>query len=474
MKRTPKMLFLMLLCCAGSVRPACPQDTPAGSEKLDDAMAEVQEDIQRDTQALNQLREEIAAQRKPLADRLDRLRAQVAEQRSEAERIRELRRQGEEEQAALKRKVSALEEECRFLLTVFSEYARAMETRISTAESAVLTEQLRPINEDLVESDSFAQLPRGVDALLKLTARWNRARLGGMLFNGTALDDTGREHAGRFAAFGPVALFAAETGHPAGPAVTQFGSMQPVIYDAFDRDTQKAVARVVAGAEATVPVDVSAGDAIKIEEAETTWTEHVRKGGFVIIPLLAVGALALVLIVWKTIELSRIRVRGNTGVHQAMQMVRTGDIQGAELLIKKMREPLASLAAEAVAHRRSSREHIEEIMHEHVLGALPRLERHLGTLAVLGGVAPLLGLLGTVTGMIHTFQLVTIFGSGDAKLLSGGISEALVTTEFGLAIAIPVLLAHAFLARRARSIIGTLEQTAVNMVNDLKVRTPDE
>ena len=77
--------------------------------------------------------------------------------------------------------------------------------------------------------------------------------------------------------------------------------------------------------------------------------------------------------------------------------------------------------------------------------------------SVIGGVAPLLGLLGTVTGMIHTFKLVTIFGSGEAHLLSGGISEALVTTEAGLVIAIPVLIAHAYFHRRVKSIIAGLE-----------------
>ena len=111
-------------------------------------------------------------------------------------------------------------------------------------------------------------------------------------------------------------------------------------------------------------------------------------------------------------------------------------------------------------------------MHERALAVLPLLDRHLGLLAVLGGVAPLLGLLGTVTGMIHTFQLVTVFGSGDAKLLSGGISEALVTTEAGLIIAVPVLLVHAFLSRRVRTLVAALEQTVVGFVNRLHAESP--
>ena len=100
---------------------------------------------------------------------------------------------------------------------------------------------------------------------------------------------------------------------------------------------------------------------------------------------------------------------------------------------------------------------------------MPKLEQHLGTLAVLGGVAPLLGLLGTVTGMIHTFDLVTIFGTGEARLLSGGISEALITTKFGLGIAIPVLLVHAFFARRIRTVVAELENAAIRVVNALKI-----
>jgi biopolymer transport protein ExbB len=188
-------------------------------------------------------------------------------------------------------------------------------------------------------------------------------------------------------------------------------------------------------------------------------------------PLLGVGALALVLALWKLIDLGLVRVRSDQALTEIVSHLKAGDIEPAQVQAKKLKEPLAGLVNASIKLRDAPREHMEEIMHEYILGYVPRLERHLGTLAVFGGIAPLLGLLGTVTGMIHTFQLVTLFGSGDAKLLSGGISEALVTTEFGLAIAIPVLLVHAFLSRRARTIIGTLEQTAIGLVNELKVRT---
>ena len=88
-------------------------------------------------------------------------------------------------------------------------------------------------------------------------------------------------------------------------------------------------------------------------------------------------------------------------------------------------------------------------------------------IAIAAASAPLLGLLGTVTGIINTFKLITVFGSGDVKTLSGGISEALITTEFGLIIAIPSLLLHAFLSRKAKGIVHRMETTAVAFLNKL-------
>ena len=93
------------------------------------------------------------------------------------------------------------------------------------------------------------------------------------------------------------------------------------------------------------------------------------------------------------------------------------------------------------------------------------VERGLSVLAIFGVVAPLLGLLGTVTGMIETFRVITLFGTGDPKLMSGGISEALVTTELGLAVAIPIMLLHTYLSRRANRIVGQMEEKAVSLVN---------
>jgi len=104
----------------------------------------------------------------------------------------------------------------------------------------------------------------------------------------------------------------------------------------------------------------------------------------------------------------------------------------------------------------------------------PKVMRLLPFISVTAAVSPLLGLLGTVTGMINTFNMIKIFGTGDAKTLSGGISEALITTEFGLIVAIPAVLFYAFLSRYAKGYLGTMEGMAISFGNGVKALRTDK
>jgi len=460
----------LALAAVFGLSPADAQEGSAG-RALETAVLQTKADIETANADLQRLRDEIAAQRKPLAERLETLQEEVRSLRAEAERAERVRQQGQDQQAALVGETETLQEECRFLRTVFAEYRRSLETRISGAESAWMMQALAEIDRDLTEEDALARLPVAVAGLLELSARWNARRLGGTAFDGTALDASGIELTGRFAVLGPVVYFAAADGTRAGLAVTRVGHGEPSLYEGLAPEAVQRVVGLVRGEAVTAPVDVTSGDALKIRQARQTWAEHVRKGGFVMIPLLLVGALAAILALRKAIDLSRVRVRAGAVVDEILAHIQAGEIDAARSAAQRLREPLAMLMTAGIDLRDAPREHLEEILHEHVLGYVPRLERHLGMLAVFGGMAPLLGLLGTVTGMIHTFQLVTIFGSGDARLLSGGISEALITTEFGLAIAIPVLLVHALLVRRVKTHVAALEQTAAGLVNGLTVRT---
>jgi biopolymer transport protein ExbB len=108
---------------------------------------------------------------------------------------------------------------------------------------------------------------------------------------------------------------------------------------------------------------------------------------------------------------------------------------------------------------------VENVLQEAILGEIPAIERFLSTLGMLAAIAPLMGLLGTVTGMINTFHVITLYGTGDPRMMSGGISEALVTTMLGLCVAIPIMLAHTLLSRRVETQISRMEEKSVAFVN---------
>ncbi|MBQ0779359.1 MAG: MotA/TolQ/ExbB proton channel family protein, partial [Thalassolituus oleivorans] len=107
---------------------------------------------------------------------------------------------------------------------------------------------------------------------------------------------------------------------------------------------------------------------------------------------------------------------------------------------------------------------IEARLNEAVLRELPALERGQSIIKLLAGIAPLLGLLGTVTGMIATFQAITTYGTGDAKLMAAGISQALITTVLGLIVAIPLLLMHNWVASRSRALVQVLDEQSAGLM----------
>lgn len=441
---------------------------PVEEEPVAKAITQLRKDIERDTEALNALRAQIDAERTPLAEKMEKLRNTVSERRQEIDRIRQARTQGQREQTALRTRTAALQEEATYLRSLFSEYARSLDTRLNVARPASLITSLRELQ---VQIDQEQDLPTTVEALLSLSQGWSIQQLGGTRFEGVALDAEGIEHSGSFALRGPAAYFAAtETTGPVGIAMLQLGSDNPALFQSFETETLAQLRKLTAGEAAAIPLDVSNGDAIRVADAKPTLVEQLQKGGYTMIPLGLVAVVCVGVALIKTAELARMKTSDDKRIGAVLEALRDGDPEKARSIAETVPFPCRRLVEDLIEHRDAPREHLEEIMHEHVLASLPAIERNLGALAVLGGVATLLGLLGTVTGMINTFRLVTLFGSGDTGLLSGGISEALVTTATGLVIAIPTLLIHAFLSRWARGLIGKLEMQSTTLVNDWKLR----
>jgi biopolymer transport protein ExbB len=436
-------------------------------DPLSEALDAARRDVEAATQDLNAFRDAQTAGRTPLADELATLQAEVLRLRRETEQRRAARTRNQQERELLGREAARLREEFQFVHGLLEEYRRSLETHMSMAESAALGPRLEAVDRGLSAGASPSDFAASAEALLRLAEGWNLEKLGGTRYPGTCLDARGTARQGRFATLGPVTYFASEDGETSGLVVSQIGSSRPVLFPNLVPPSAGPIAALVDGREADVPVDVTGGDALRVAARSSGLVEHLRAGGFVMVPLLLIGVLALVFAVWKLLALRAVHRPEEQTLDAIADHLKAGRPDQARALLDSVSTPFAVILSAGIDHYRAPREHLEELMHERALSAITWLDRHLGMLAVLGGVAPLLGLLGTVTGMIHTFEMVTVFGTGDAKLLSGGISEALVTTETGLVIAVPVLLIHAYLSRRAKTIVSALEQTAVGLANRL-------
>ena len=242
------------------------------------------------------------------------------------------------------------------------------------------------------------------------------------------------------------------------------------------RPVRRQLERYLAGESGRVPVDLTGGPALRQIARKPSLWQQVRAGGPIVWPLALVALLALVTIVWRLVHLQRVHRNTDRIMAAVNAEAARGDWDAAARIVDDStcrRSPVARVVRSGLDARRESREVLESVLEEAILRELPLLQRGLAMLAVFGAVAPLLGLLGTVTGMIDTFRVITLHGTGDPKLMSGGISEALVTTEIGLAIAIPVMLAHTWLKRRTDHVIGDMEQQAMHLVNTVDRQRED-
>lgn len=238
----------------------------------------------------------------------------------------------------------------------------------------------------------------------------------------------------------------------------------------------KDLKNYLAGTGEVVPLDLSRGSALRQVVHQADLQEQIMAGGPIVYPIGGIALIALLIILYKTIDLNRIQLSTACTMNKVLNFAAQGDYDSVEKIVdgSAKSSPILGVIEAGLKVRNEDRETQESVLQESILHQLPRIERGLAVLAVLGAIAPLLGLLGTVTGMIETFRVITLFGTGDPKLMSGGISEALVTTELGLAVSIPIMLVHTFLNRRADRIVGQMEEKAVQLTNFIQMNRKRE
>ncbi|GAB6905850.1 MotA/TolQ/ExbB proton channel family protein [Desulfosarcina cetonica] len=234
------------------------------------------------------------------------------------------------------------------------------------------------------------------------------------------------------------------------------------------RRMQAAIGRYMDGESDSVPMDISRGGALRQLTHELNLWEQIPKGGPIVWPILLILAVGILIVIERVIFLLRNRFDADKLVRAIESNGLARDWQACTAVCDQHAAiPVARVVKAGLECGDMQREEVENALQEAILKEVPPMERFLSTLGMLAAIAPLLGLLGTVTGMIDTFHVITLHGTGDPRLMSGGISEALVTTMLGLTVAIPLMLSQTLLSRSVDKRIGEMEEKAVALVNIL-------
>ncbi|MFW5883372.1 MAG: MotA/TolQ/ExbB proton channel family protein, partial [Verrucomicrobiota bacterium] len=230
----------------------------------------------------------------------------------------------------------------------------------------------------------------------------------------------------------------------------------------------EAVSSIIAGGEGRVPFDPTMNDALELQVNRVSPQQEIQAGGVFIWPIIGFAALAILIAIFKFFEIYSVKIPSENTIEEIVQLVNEGQRAEALKQARAIPGPFGRLMLDAVEHADERKELIEEVLYERMLETRPQLERMLAFIAVTAATSPLLGLLGTVTGMIKTFQQITLFGTSDASKLAGGISEALITTKWGLIAAIPALILHALLSRKAQGVLAGMEKFSATFINGLQ------
>ena len=192
--------------------------------------------------------------------------------------------------------------------------------------------------------------------------------------------------------------------------------------------------------------------------------ELVTAGGWLMLPIIACSIAAMTIIAERLWAYRRKRViPANLAAH-VWKLYKANQLTAAHVATVRDSSPLGRILAAALVNHRHSREVMKEAIEEEGHQVVHELERYLNTLGTIAAISPLLGLLGTVIGMIKVFAAITVAGVGNPTVLAGGISEALITTAAGLSVAIPSLIFHRYLTGRVDQLVVAMEEQAIKLV----------
>lgn len=193
--------------------------------------------------------------------------------------------------------------------------------------------------------------------------------------------------------------------------------------------------------------------------------EMIKSGGWLMLPILLCSVIALAIILERFWTLRPNRIAPKNLLAEVWGWIRNNQLSSERMKELRTSTPLGQILAAGLSNSKYGRDIMKESIQEVASHVIHEMERYLNTLGTIALITPLLGLLGTVIGMIKVFTAIMIQGTGNANVLAGGISEALITTAAGLSVAIPTLIFHRLFQRRIDELVVDMEQEAVKLVD---------
>ncbi len=441
-------------------------------QSLQEARASAKTDLDLAIQKLARLRSSIEDEKIPLARKVAELERQASRKRAELDRKLRLRDNRDASLLQLKDEVRENENQLDLSLRLLEDYARSWRQSNRPAERMLWAGSLGEI---IKRKD--AGNASDLSAYLEIASLSTQSIIrnsGGMLFQGDAIiPPEGSREDGTFLSLGPVLFFSGNLGASGFLEKTFDNEQDSISLLTSDTLSQNEPSRLLRSSPETsqliakamnsepgelvvLPLDPSMGKALIMEGGELSLFEELQKGGIWIYPIVFFAALSLLIAIFKSIQILGISPPGK-----------------APSLDGSFKGPFEMLRKTAKGYQGQKYDVLEEILYETIIDVQVKLEKALPLIAVTAATAPLLGLLGTVTGMIDVFRQITNFANPENNELARGISEALVTTKFGLVTAIPSLIVHALLSRRALGLISAMESFSARLVHLKKGQTPE-
>ncbi len=415
------------------------------------------------TQELAATRDRIAAEAKPLLDATGQSEERIATLGSEIAQLQSIHAEAAGRRQRFQRDGLALQKNLSYLNVLARDSLKNFSDGLLPGEPSQFADRIAALSARLDAADPGTDTTAAVETA-ELVLQRLRQQLGGSTVAGRSLvGRTNQIARGTFLFLGPEVFFQSDDASVWGTVRTREGAPYPITYPLPRWDAAQARA-LFAGARGLIPLDASGGKALQLRETTGTLFQHINRGGPVAYLIIVVGLFAFGLALQKALELRRLQVDSPAAVQGVLAELFAGSPDDARAAAGRLHGATRELFLLGLRHADKPKDVLEEHLFAFTLRHRLQYERRLPLLAVIATASPLLGLLGTVMGMIKTFALITVFGTGNAGKLSSGISEVLITTELGLTVAIPALVIHGFLSHRTQKKLSLLERYAVEFV----------